>query len=432
MRIPRSLDPAEVDAVDLAAVDLADPRTYSHGDPHPIWARLRRDDPVRWHPVGDDLGFWSVTTLDHCSRVLREHENFTSERGTLLSLLGKDDPAGGRQMAATDPPRHTRMRGPLQRALTIKQVERSADHIRAEVRALLAPAASGEPFDFAAAVTRLPMAVTGMLMGLPPADWPRLTLLTLKSIAPDDPEFSEGDEPALALRRAHRELFAYFSDVVAERQRHPGGDDLISLLLGMEVDGREMSAGEVVANCYSLLLGANVTTPYVPAAALHALIGTPALAGVLSAGPAPDAVAAIMEESLRWASPANHFMRYAVRDVDLGGTRVRSGDAVVTWLGSANRDEAVFRDPFTFDPSRKPNRHIAFGAGAHYCVGHTVARVTLRALFEEIIATFADLEPAGEAEHLSSNFVAGIKHLPVVAKVRSARPVSPPGQRERT
>jgi cytochrome P450 len=107
-----------------------------------------------------------------------------------------------------------------------------------------------------------------------------------------------------------------------------------------------------------------------------------------------------------------------VRDVDLGGRKVRSGDAVVVWLGSANRDETAFEDPFTFNPRRKPNRHIAFGVGGHYCVGHTVARVTLRALFDEIVGTFADLDHAGEVEHLSSNFVAGIKHMPVIAKVR--------------
>jgi cytochrome P450 len=178
-----------------------------------------------------------------------------------------------------------------------------------------------------------------------------------------------------------------------------------------------MSQGEVLANCYSLLLGANVTTPYVPTAALQAMIGSPTLAKML-ASRKPDAVAATIEESLRWASPANHFMRHAVRDVDLGGKLVRSGDAVVVWLGSANRDETAFADPFSFDPHRKPNRHIAFGVGAHYCVGHTVARVTLRAVFDEIIATFTDIDLVSEPEHLSSNFVAGIKHLPVVAKVR--------------
>jgi cytochrome P450 len=378
---------------------------------------MRRQDPVRWHPVGSDLGFWSVTTYEHGSWVLRDHDTFTSQRGTLLNLLGKDDPAGGQQMAATDPPRHTRMREPLQRALAIKSVERSGDQIRAQVRRLLEPARTEEPFDIAEAVTDLPMAVTGMLMGLPEEDWPRLTRLTLMSIAPDDPEYIvDGDAPA-TLERAHRELFAYFAEIVSRRQKESGGDDLISLLLGMEIEGRRLGLGEVLSNCYSLLLGANVTTPYVPTAALDSLMGTPQLAELLDRQGALS-VATAVEEALRWASPANHFMRHAVRDVEVAGRKVRSGDALVVWLGSANRDEAAFADPFTFDMSRKPNRHIAFGAGSHYCVGHTVARVSLRALFDEILETFADIEPAGEVVHLSSNFVAGIKHMPVIAKGR--------------
>ncbi|HEY4024040.1 MAG TPA: cytochrome P450 [Pseudonocardiaceae bacterium] len=411
MRITTPTDP---DKIDLDAVDLADPRTYSEGDPHAIWQAMRLRDPVRWQSVDGDLGFWSVTKYEDGSEVLRDHTTFTSQRGTLLNLLGKDDPAGGRQMAATDPPRHTRMRGPLQRALTIKSVERSRDQIAAKVRGLLEPGLSGETFDIAAAVIQLPMTVTGMLMGLPEEDWPRLTRLTLMSIAPDDPEFMVEQGPTATLEQAHRELFAYFADIVKQRQKVQG-DDLISLLVSMDFDGRTLSLGEVLSNCYSLLLGANVTTPYVPTAALNWLIGTDSMYELFND---PAVVVTGVEEALRWASPANHFMRYALHDVELGGKKIRSGDAVVVWLGSANRDADIFEDPFTFDLRRKPNRHIAFGAGAHYCVGHTVARVSLRVLFGEILDTFIDFERDGEAEHLCSNFVAGIKHMPVIAKAR--------------
>ncbi|WP_395359299.1 cytochrome P450 [Streptomyces sp. YH02] len=410
MRLSGPVDPL---SVDLDAVDLTDPRTYAHGDPHPVWQAMRAREPVRWHPKGDG-GFWSVTTYDDASFVLRDHTAFTSERGTLLSLLGKDDPAGGRQMAATDPPRHTRMRAPLQRALTIKAVEHSTDVIAGQVRRLLAPARSGEPFDLAEALTELPMAVAGMLMGLPEEDWPRLTRLTLMSIAAEDPEYMSQSTPEETSALAHRELFAYFAEVVRLRHRKPG-DDLITLLMNTAVDGEPLGPGEVLSNCYSLLLGANVTTPYVPLAVFDSLLGTPALDDLLS----PHSVSDTLEEALRWASPANHFMRHAQHDVELGTSRIRAGDAVVVWLGSANRDEKVFTDPYAFDPRRKPNRHMAFGSGAHYCVGHTVARVSLRTLLTELGEGFTSFERAGETEHLSSNFVAGIKHLVVTAKVRN-------------
>ncbi len=414
MRMSQPVDPARID---LDAVDLTDPRLYSEGDAHSVWHAQRAREPVRWHPVGDDLGFWSITSFAEGDRVLRDHTSFTSQRGTLLNLLGKDDPAGGRQMAATDPPRHTRMREPVQRALAIKSIARHKDRIRDEVRSLLAPGATGEPFDFGAAMMALPMAVTGTIMALPREDWPHLIDLTTMSIAQDDEEYMLPEGPEATLEVAHRELFAYFQDIVTRRRRAPG-DDLISVLLTMDVGGRRLGLGEILSNCYSLLLGANVTTPCVPSAAMLELAGTAALADWMDN---PDLVMSGVEEALRWASPAVHFMRYAIQDVEMAGRTIRSGDAAVVWLASANRDESMFPDPFAFDIRRRPNRHMAFGSGAHYCVGHTVARTSLRVLFTELLENFSDVELAGEPEHLCSNFVAGIKHMPVAARLRSGR-----------
>ncbi|MET7990798.1 cytochrome P450 [Amycolatopsis sp. NPDC005232] len=412
MRLNRPLDPA---TVDLDSVDLVDSRLYGHGDPHSVWHAMRDRDPVRWHPVGDDLGFWSITKMEDADLVLRDHTRFTSQRGTMLFLLGKDDPARGRQMAATDPPRHNRMRVPLQRALAPKNIEKYREAVREEVRRVLAPALGGEVYDFAEHMMAMPMATAGRIMDLPRTDWPRLTALTAMSIAPDDPEFAEEGGADATLKLAHRELFAYFHDIVRERRRNPG-DDLISLLLEMDVEGEKIEVGAVLANCYSLLLGANITTPFVPIAAVEELIGT---AGLQEWMNDPDALTTGIDEAVRWASPANHFMRYAIADVELRGRRISAGDAVVVWLGAANRDDEYFTDPFAFDFRRKPNKHVAFGSGPHYCVGHSVARMSLRVLFEEMFATFSDFELAGQVEHLCSNFVAGIKHMPIVAKVRS-------------
>ncbi|MFJ8044029.1 cytochrome P450 [Kitasatospora sp. NPDC096147] len=412
MRLNRPLDPA---TIDLDAVDLVDSELYGHGDPHSIWHAMRDRDPVRWQPVGEDLGFWSITKMDDADLVLRDHTRFTSQRGTMLFLLGKDDPARGRQMAATDPPRHTRMRVPLQRALAPKSIERYQGAVRDEIRRVLAPAISGEVYDFAAHMMAMPMATAGRLMDLPRADWARLTELTAMSIAPDDPEFAAKDTAQATLELAHRELFAYFHDIVRDRRKNLG-DDLISLMLTMEVEGEPIEVGAVLANCYSLLLGANITTPFVPIAAMDELMDTPRLKEWMAD---PDALTTGVDEAVRWASPANHFMRYAIADVEIRGKQIAAGDAVVVWLGAANRDDEYFTDPFTFDFHRKPNKHIAFGIGPHYCVGHSVARMSLKLLFEELFTTFEDFERAGEVEHLCSNFVAGIKHMPIRAKARA-------------
>lgn len=417
MRLSRPIDAPRLD---LDAVSLMDPGLFSAGDPHAVWTQMRREDPVRWQPVGDDHGFWSVVRFADGEMVLRDHTRFTSQRGTMLYLLGKDDPARGRQMAATDPPQHSRMREPVQRALTSKAVERYRPAIQAEIRRVLSCALSGEPFDFAEAMMMLPMAAAGTMMRLPRVDWTRLTELTAMSIAPSDPEFAVGTEKR-TLELAHRELFAYFHDIIKVR-REDLGDDLISMLLSIDLDGRRPETGAILSNCYSLILGANVTTPYVPTGAMIEFTTTPVLDDWRANLDKVHRTA--IDETLRWASPANHFMRYALEDVELGGKKISQGEAVVVWLGACNRDEAVFRNPFDFDIRRKPNRHITFGVGSHYCVGHTVARLTMQVLFDELLHNFNGFEIVGDLQHLHSNFVAGIKHMPLVATISEhARPL---------
>lgn len=408
---------APVCPMHTGATDLVNPWLYRDGEPHEIWRVQRCHEPVSWQQVDATRGFWSVTKLADVEFVLRNHALFTSERGTLLSLLGTDDPAGGRQMAVTDPPRHTRMRDPLQRALSIKRADLYRERIRGIVVELLSPLADGV-VDLAMALAALPMAVTGTIMGLPAADWPRLTRLTTAAIAPDDEEFQLGGGRAATLSIAHRELFAYFQDAVAARRR-TSDDDLISLLMTMQVDGRGLSMSEIVSNCYSLLLGANVTTPHSANTTIATQVGTGVLEGWAAQ---PECTVSGTEESLRWASPVNHFMRYATRDLELHGVPIQAGDAVVVWLGSANRDEDVFDDPYRFDIRRRPNKHIAFGSGAHYCVGHSLARVTLRVFFAELLSRFTDIAVVGTPQRLCSNFIAGYKHLPITAQVRT-----PPG-----
>ncbi|MEU3056962.1 cytochrome P450 [Streptomyces griseus] len=396
-------------------IDLVDPMLYSDGDAPAMWRRLRAMDTLHWQQVDDENGFWSVVAYDDADRVLRDWAVFTSERGTLVDLLGHDDPAGGRQLAVTDPPRHSEMRGRLHKALTARAVDRQRDMITRLVVELIEPLGDGGVFDFAQATLALPMAVSGTLMGIPRRDWPWLSRLTTVCIAADDPEYQGPDGKAATLEAAHRELFAYFQDLVESRRANLG-DDLLSVLIETTFEGRHMSPGEITSNCYSLLLGANVTTPHSPNFVMAEFLETGTLAE-WSAHPEVDATAT--EEALRWASPVNHFLRYATQDVILGNTPIAAGDAVVVWLGAANRDENAFPDAEVFNLRRKPNKHLAFGAGPHYCVGHSLARLTLRILFHELFERFDDFQAAGPTQRLRSNFVSGFKHIPITAKRRT-------------
>ncbi|GLW90350.1 cytochrome P450 [Actinokineospora globicatena] len=404
--------PSGLPDADLTAVDLFDPELYATGDPHPLWLAMRERAPVLRQTLPDGRGFASVTRHADVRAVLRDHTRFTSRRGTLLSILGSDDPAGDKMMAASDPPVHTRMRLPLNSVLSFAALRSREPGIRDVVRRLLAPLAAGEPWDLAVAGAGFPMAFTGALMGLPEADWPELTRLTTMAVAPQDPMFgAEADDGSLVA--AHHELFEYFAGQVQARGER---DDLVGFLKRMDAGGRPLRLDEIVYNCYSLLLGANVTTPHAIAGTVQGFIDFPDEYPRLDGD--PDRTTLAIEEGLRWASPANHFMRYAVADTELSGEPVRAGEAVVAWLGSANRDERVFDDPYRFDVARRPNRHVAFGTGVHYCVGAPLARVALRSLFGEVVDLVERFHPAGPPEHLKSNFVAGVRSMPVTAELR--------------
>jgi cytochrome P450 len=400
--------------VNLGPTDLVDPTLYSTGEAYDVWRGLRAQEQLQWQQVDADRGFWSVVKYADTDLVLRDTGLFTSERGTLLELLGTDDPAGGQQLAVTDPPLHTQRQARLKRALTIKAVDRQRDLIRPLVAELLEPLGDGGVFDFADAMLAMPMWVTGSMMGLPREDWAWLTRITTMCIAADDPEFQDAGGKQATLNRAHLELFGYFQDVIDHRRAHLG-DDLLSALLSTRFEGRTMSPGEVISNCYSLLLGANVTTPHAPTFVLAEFVDS----GVLTDWAAhPELNESAYAEALRWASPVNHVMRYATADTVVRDTPIAAGDAVVVWLGSANRDEEVFEDSGTFDIRRKPNKHLAFGIGPHYCVGHSVARVTLGILFQELLGNYRDFESAGKPERLISNFASGYKHVPITARRR--------------
>ncbi|WP_197321539.1 cytochrome P450 [Saccharomonospora sp. NB11] len=400
--------------VDLGTIDLFDPTLYAEGDPHTVWTHLRRRAPVHRTTLPDGRSFWSVTRYADVNDVLRDHTRFTSSRGTLLSILGSTDPAGGKMMAASDPPVHTALREPMTKVLSHRALQPHNPRIRRVVHRMLAPLLDGGTWNIAHAGARFPMAFTGTLMGLPEEDWPHLAQLTTMAIAPQDEDYRQSDGDG-TLAAAHHELFAYFSGQVRRRKRTPS-DDLVGFLVEMEAGGRKLRHDEIVYNCYSLLLGANVTTPHAIAATVLALIEHPAEWARWIADPSLTPVA--LEEGLRWASPANHFMRYATRDMTLHDRRIEEGDAVVAWLGSANRDEEVFSDPFRFDVTRRPNRHVAFGFGPHYCIGAPLARIALRMLFTEIVAAVEEFDLAGPIEHLTSNFVAGIKSMPITARLR--------------
>jgi cytochrome P450 len=373
---------------------------------------MRRDHPVYRHEVPADRRFVSVTRHADVSTVLRDYQRFTSRQGTMLSILGGADPAADKMMAASDPPLHAAIHRPLVKVLSYAKLSARRPQIRSQARRLLAPLAHGGTFDLATPSLSFPMAFTGALMGLPEQDWAYLARLTTLAIAPTDAQFAgDGHQPSV---RAHHELFEYFADQAAASP--DSRDDLIGFLLRLRPADRAMRADEVIYNCYSLLLGANVTTPHTMMATVQAFCENPDQYRQIPV--TPDGIEPAVEEGLRWSSPAVHFLRHCVADTEIAGVPIVAGEPVVAWIASANRDDRVFGDPFRFDPARQPNRHIAFGYGAHHCIGAPLARIALRVFFTEAISMVEQFETAGQVRHLASNFVGGFSSMPVSARLR--------------
>jgi cytochrome P450 len=410
------LTPGTGSGIDLDRVDLFDLDLYTAGDPHAIWDVMRAEVPLFRQVLPDGREFWSVTRYDDVCRVLGDYREFTSERGTVVTHLGEDDVAAGKLMTSTDPPRHTQVRRAIGSKLTARTVAAWQDRIRQAIARFLEPALDGGPWDLAEQAHRLPMIVAGPLLGIPERDWDELVQLTAMVTAPSDPHFQMGSRAA-TLAIAHHELVGYVTDWV-KRRRASGGTDgsLLDHLMTVRAGDAPLTDEEIAYDGYSLLLGANVTTPHTVSGTVLALIERPEQFAKAQADPA--LVPSLTEEGLRWTSAACNFMRYSVGDTPIAGGTVPAGGAVVAWIGSANRDASQFTDPHQFDIMRRENRHVAFGFGPHYCIGAPLARQTLRIFFEELLQRFESIGLSGEPQHLRSYFIAGMTHLPIVAQRR--------------
>ncbi len=416
-----------------ADADIADPDTYTDGVPHATFLRLRRDDPVSWwgedHAGGH--GFWAVTRHADLLQVSRDVATFSSASGIRLEEMDAEETEARRTMMELDPPAHTAYRRLVSKPFSRREVSAYEQAIRLLAREVVDDAlAGGERFDFVDRIAKqLPMRMLGKLLGVPDDDGSWLVERGDALLGNTDPEFTthpvglvDTEEFRLMPFRspAGIELFRYAQDQARLRREHPT-DDVISDLLRPKVDGEVLSEHEF-NNFFTLLVAAgNDTTRYTMTAGMKALIERPdqlaALRDAVSAGDG-DTVAGAVEEVLRWGSVTMHFRRTATTDTTLGDRTIRSGDKVVIWFVSADYDDATFADPFTFDIRRTPNPHVAFGLmSPHLCLGAQLARMEIKVLFEELLPRLADISIDGPVDRLRSNFIAGIKRLPVRVQV---------------
>ncbi len=395
----------------LADIDLTDPDAFVPGVPHEWFARLRSEAPVYWHEEAEGSGFWAVTGYEDCVTVNREWQTFSSMKGAVY-LWDVPEEALEQQrmiMLNMDPPLHTRYRLLVNKGFTPRMINALEEQMRERTREILDNVAKRGECDFVVDVAaELPLQVIADMVGVPQEDRHKIFDWSNRMIGGDDPEYGLTEEDR---QMASIELYAYASQLAAERRLDPH-QDLISILTQAEVDGERLSELELDLFFLLLSVAGNETTRNLISHGMLALLDNPDQLAKLRAD--RSLMAPAVEEMLRWGTPVMNFRRTATHDTELGGQQIKEGDKVVFWHISANRDESVFEDPYTFDITRSPNEHVAFGSGGpHYCLGANLARMEIRVMFEELLDRFTEMEIIGEVTRLRSNFINGIKHIPL-------------------
>jgi cytochrome P450 len=403
-------------------IDLVDPDNYVERVPFEWFEELRHTAPVFWHeePAGN-AGFWAVTRYDDLVAVHMDWETFSSEVGAVsLEELDAEQLEIRKSMLDTDPPRHRELRNICNKRFSARAIGRYEDFIREVARGVLDRALPLGEFDFVTEIAKeLPIRFLCAIFTVPQEDAPELIAWGDRMIGNQDPQFSDAvidqvdteEFRYLPFRSpAALEVFAY-ADRMRDLRLEEPADDVITALTFAQSEG--VLTEREFHNYFTLLMIAgNETTRHTISHGLQALIEHPDQLERLKTDPSvmPTAV----EEICRWATPVMHFRRTATRDVELRGQHIRKGDKVVTWHISANRDETVFPEPFRFDLTRQPNEHVTFGPGGpHFCLGAHLAKLETKIMFEELLPRLKSIELTGPVERMRSNFVNGIKRIPV-------------------
>ena len=411
-----------------SAINLSNLDLFESGAPWPIFTELRETVPLHWSDEeSPNHGFWSVTRYHDIVRVLRDPETFTSERFTNLEEVDAEQEEARRSLLETDGSRHRALRRLLQGQFTPAAVAHYETFLRGLTATTLDNAFAKEEFDFVHEVASdFPINVLAKLLDVPVEDNKKLIDWGNRMIGFDDPEHAdvlisnpESEKYRLVPFRspAALELFAY-GDALAKERRGKDGTDLVSVLVNGDMsDGLALSERDFHTNFLLLVVAGNETTRHTISHTMINLIKHPEQLRMLQEN--PELIPWAVEEFLRFASPVYHFRRTVTKDVELHGQTIKSGEKIVTWFASGNRDSQIFENADKFDVTRNPNEHMTFGRGGpHMCLGNALARIELRVMFEDLISRIDSMELTGSVDYLRSNFVHGIKRMPVRVNLR--------------
>jgi cytochrome P450 len=409
---------------------IFDPKAYADGRIYETYRCLRNNEPFGVAEIEGVDPFWVATRHADILEISRQNDLFHNGDRS-VTLVGQEadrmvrERMGGsphllRTLVQMDAPDHPKYRILTQAWFMPPNLKRLEDQIRTLARAAVDKmAATGGECDFVNQVAlHYPLHVIMSIMGVPESDEQRMLKLTQELFGAADPDLGrQADTP-----RDEREFdfgvitdfFNYFNAISADRRARPT-DDLASLIANSQIDGQPISDFEAMGYYIIVATAGHDTTSSSTAGALWALAQNPGEFRKLKAD--LSLIPGLVDESIRWTTPVKTFMRTATEDVRFADRDIKKGDWLMLCYGSGNRDEAVFEEPDTFRVDRKPNRHLAFGYGAHLCLGQHLAKMEMRILWEELIPRLESLELAGEPAMSEAVFVNGPKRLPVRFKM---------------
>ena len=409
------------------AQKLATPSVYATEEIHEIYSWLRANMPVaRAHPEGFDP-FWVVTRHPDILAVSKANADFPSgARATTFANAGhiaRNHEITGcphlvKSLVTMDGPEHRKYRGLTQGQFMPAKLRERAPAIHAlAADSVAAMADRGSACDFAADISMsYPLRVVMEILGVPPEDYDKMLRLTQDIFGPQDPDTAkamaalDANQYSAVIQRTVASLTDYFSTISEDRRAHPR-DDLATLIANAVIDGKPIGRVEETGYYIIVATAGHDTTASSISGVMWALATVPGLLDKVRAD--MSLVPQLIEEAIRWVTPVKTFMRSAAQDTEIGGQRVSKGDWIMLAYASGNRDEAVFEDPFSFRIDRKLNPQLAFGFGAHTCLGQHMARLEMQALYEALLPRLESVELNGEPEYIQSIFVNGLKRLPI-------------------
>jgi cytochrome P450 len=400
---------SDIDSLPLDTLDVSDPLLYQNDSYYPYFARLRREDPVHYCPASQYGPYWSVTKYKDIMKVETSHQIYSSDPA--IAII---DPVQGlerQSFISMDPPKHDEQRKTVSPAVSPGNLANMEGLIRERTARVLDGLPRNETFDW---VDRVSIELTTMMLATlfdyPFEERRQLTYWSDVAIcnvdAPESPVHSEQEkyDEMVKMTEALGKLFA-------ERAKQPPKFDLLSMLAHSTAT-KDMPFREFMGNLTLLIVGGNDTTRNSMTGGLMALNEHPVEYQKLRDD--PSLIPSMVSEIIRWVAPVIHMRRTALEDAELGGKQIKKGDKVVMWYVSGNRDPDAIENPDTFIIDReRPRQHLSFGFGIHRCVGNRLAELQLRILWEEIITRYPVIEVMGPAKRVYSNFIHGIRSLPV-------------------